>query len=63
MFLGSRALPVPRVDNVTAICEPILYKMWDPQPQPYGPPWPVTGIALLYFLEPEGSLLPTPNRY
>jgi hypothetical protein len=24
MFLGSRALPVRRADNLTAICEPIV---------------------------------------
>jgi hypothetical protein len=31
MFLGSRARPVRRADNLTAICEPIVYTMWDPQ--------------------------------
>jgi hypothetical protein len=31
MFLGSRARPVRRADNVTAICEPIVYTLWDPQ--------------------------------
>jgi hypothetical protein len=30
MFLGSRARPVRRTDNITAICEPIDYTMWDP---------------------------------
>jgi hypothetical protein len=23
--------PVPKVDNLTAICEPIFYKMWEPR--------------------------------
>jgi hypothetical protein len=31
MFLGSRALPVRSADNHTAICEPIVWTMWDPQ--------------------------------
>jgi hypothetical protein len=31
MFLGSRERPVHRADNLDAICEPILYTMWDPQ--------------------------------
>jgi hypothetical protein len=30
MFLGSRAWPVRRADNVAAICEPIVYTMWGP---------------------------------
>jgi hypothetical protein len=30
MFLASRARPV-RKSDVTAICEPIVYKMWDHQ--------------------------------
>jgi hypothetical protein len=30
-FLGSRAQPVHTADNLTAICEPIVYTMWDPQ--------------------------------
>jgi hypothetical protein len=31
MFLGSRARPVRRADNLTAIREPIVNIMWDPQ--------------------------------
>jgi hypothetical protein len=31
MFLGSRVRPVHRADNLTAICEPFVYTMWDPQ--------------------------------
>jgi hypothetical protein len=30
MFLGSRELPARKPD-LTAICEPIVQKMWDPQ--------------------------------
>jgi hypothetical protein len=30
MFLGSRAQPVRRADNSTAICEAIFYTTWDP---------------------------------
>jgi hypothetical protein len=31
MFLGSKALPVSKADNLTGICEPIVYTMWDSQ--------------------------------
>jgi hypothetical protein len=29
-FLGNRARPVRKADNLTAICEPTVYTMWDP---------------------------------
>jgi hypothetical protein len=29
MFLESRARPVRKADNLTAIGEPIVYTMWD----------------------------------
>jgi hypothetical protein len=31
MFLGSRARLVRRADNLTTICEPVLWTVWDPQ--------------------------------
>jgi hypothetical protein len=31
MFLGIRARPVRKADNLAVICEPIVYTMWDPQ--------------------------------
>jgi hypothetical protein len=31
MFLGSRAFLVRKTDKFTAICEPILYTIWDPR--------------------------------
>jgi hypothetical protein len=31
MLLVSRARQVRRADNLTAICEPIVYTMWNPQ--------------------------------
>jgi hypothetical protein len=31
MFLGSRERPVRRADNLTAICELILWTMWNPR--------------------------------
>jgi hypothetical protein len=31
MFLGSKVQPVHRPDNLTAIYEPIVQTMWDPQ--------------------------------
>jgi hypothetical protein len=33
-----------KADNLTAICKPTVLKTWEPQP--YGPPRPVTGISL-----------------
>jgi hypothetical protein len=29
MFLGSKVRPVRKADNLAAICEPIIYTMWD----------------------------------
>jgi hypothetical protein len=53
--MGTKNLPggkewlARKVDNLTAICEPAVYKMWEPRSlkvsQPYEPPWPVTGTA------------------
>jgi hypothetical protein len=31
MFLGSKVRRVRRADNLTTICEPIVYTMWDPE--------------------------------
>jgi hypothetical protein len=28
---GVEGLPAHKADNLTAICEPIVYKMWEPQ--------------------------------
>jgi hypothetical protein len=30
MFLESKVRPVRKADNLTAICEPIVYTLWDP---------------------------------
>jgi hypothetical protein len=30
-FLGSIGRPARKADNLTAICEPIVCRMWDPQ--------------------------------
>jgi hypothetical protein len=49
-FVGCKERPARKAENLTAICEPIIYKMWDPDvSQPCGPPRPVTGIALPLF--------------
>jgi hypothetical protein len=48
VFLGSRARPTREADNHTAICE--LSKQCRTNiPQPYGPPYPVMGIYLLWL--------------
>jgi hypothetical protein len=31
MFVGSRARPVRKADNLTATREPTVYTMWDPE--------------------------------
>jgi hypothetical protein len=44
---GGKGRPARKADNLTAICEPIVLKMWEPQPlTTLGPPRPVTGITL-----------------
>jgi hypothetical protein len=44
---GGKGRPVRKADNLTAICEPIVYKMLQLDvSQPYGPPRPVAGTAL-----------------
>jgi hypothetical protein len=30
LFLGSKARPARRADNLTAICEPTVKVLWDP---------------------------------
>jgi hypothetical protein len=48
MFLESKARPVRRADNLTAIFERITRQCGILNiSQPYRPPWPVTRIALL----------------
>jgi hypothetical protein len=50
MFLGGKARPVCRAEKHAAICEPIIYKCVILNiSQLYRCPWPVTGIALLFF--------------
>jgi hypothetical protein len=47
---GGEGRSARKADNLTAICEPIVLKMWEPRR-------PVTGRALFFFFlpSPEGS--------
>jgi hypothetical protein len=46
---GVQALPARKADNLTATCEPNVYRMWEPRRlTTYGPPWPITGLTLLF---------------
>jgi hypothetical protein len=50
MFLRSKKLLAHKADNLTAICELVVYTMWNPQHLTnLWPPWSVTGIASLHF--------------
>jgi hypothetical protein len=47
----GKGRPAPKADNLTAICEPIVYTKCGGREasQPYRPPRPVTGIALPFI--------------
>jgi hypothetical protein len=31
IFLGGKTRPVPKAEDLAAICEPVIWIMWDPQ--------------------------------
>jgi hypothetical protein len=48
---GGKGWPTHKGDNLTAICEPIVYKCGSVDvSQPSGPSWPLTWIALPFYL-------------
>jgi hypothetical protein len=47
-FLGGKGRPEVKADNLTAFCERIVQKMWEPRRLDV-PSRSVTGIALLFF--------------
>jgi hypothetical protein len=44
---GGKGRPVHKAENLTAICEPIVYKMWEPNPM--GLHSPLQGYLYLYL--------------
>jgi hypothetical protein len=48
-ILPGKGRPTPKADNLTAICEPIAKKMWEPRvSKPYGPPRPVNRDSVTF---------------
>jgi hypothetical protein len=55
---GDKERPAHKAYNLTAICESVVYKMWEPQR--LTTVWvsrPVTGIALLFLVPYSSALL------
>jgi hypothetical protein len=47
---GGKGRPARKADNLTAICGPIVYNMWDPRRlTPLWASTAVTGIALPFY--------------
>jgi hypothetical protein len=50
MFLRSKARPAHKADKLTALLTDYVENVGSSASQPCGPPRPVTGMALLFFL-------------
>jgi hypothetical protein len=61
---GGKGRPARKTDNLTDIYESIVQKIWEPRRLTtlYGPPQPVTGIALPFSFLGLAVMIPDHGR-